>query len=102
MFVPAIGGQHPHPIGRLAPFQLDLSRRRRIAELINRQNETDGISLDINVSFRTIAGSYIELACVCFWISFLSMMLHEVFRILLMSRMRLLVCVNGPSPRSTI
>jgi hypothetical protein len=32
-----------------------LSRRRKIAELINRQKETDGISLDINVSFRTNA-----------------------------------------------
>jgi len=84
--VPAIGGQHPHPIGRLAPLQLDLSRRRKIAELINRQNETDGISLDINVSFRTIAGSYVKSAYTCLWISFLPMMRHEVFRILLMGR----------------
>jgi hypothetical protein len=30
-----------------------LSRRRKIAELINRQNETEGISADINVSFST-------------------------------------------------
>jgi len=41
--------------GDFAPLQSGLSRRRKIAELINRQNETEGISVDINVSFRTYA-----------------------------------------------
>ena len=50
--------------GDFAPSQLDLSRRRKIAELINRQNETDGLSLDINVSFRTNARFLCQmLAC---------------------------------------
>jgi len=41
------------PWGDFAPLQSGLSRRRKIAELINRQNETEGISADINVSFST-------------------------------------------------
>jgi len=41
------------PWGDFAPLQSGLSRRRKIAELINRQNETEGISGDINVSFGT-------------------------------------------------
>ena len=57
MLVPAIGGQHPHPKGDFAPLQLDLSRRREIAGLINRQNKTDGNTLDINVSFKISKGS---------------------------------------------
>jgi hypothetical protein len=52
-----------------------LSRRREIAELINRQKKTEAISADINVSFRIdtpvlVFNQWIVLFCCACWAVF--------------------------------